>query len=325
MSFYKDKKVLVAGGTGMIGRFLVDKLIEKGAKVRISSLDDASRANPEAEFIKTDLTDYSNCLSACDNMDYVFNLLCVKGSPKIIAERPASFFDSIALFNINLLRAARKAGAERYFYTSTIGVYAPAEVFREDDVWKTMPSKNDWFSGWAKRIGELQAGAYQVEFNWNKISIARPANVYGPYDNFNPTNSMVVPSLIKRVVDGENPLIVWGNGSQVRDFVYAEDVAEGISLVLEKEYSLPVNLGSGTGYSIKNLAEVITAKIKNPPAVVWDISKPQGDKRRVMDISRAKSLGWEPRTSLEDGIEKTMKWYAENKQITDDRYDVLKK
>lgn len=324
MGFYTDKKVLVAGGTGMIGKSLVDTLLKKGAQIRIASLDDSSRANPKAEFVKTDLRDYENCLKVCNGMDYVFNLLCVKGNPKVTKEKPASFFDPIILFDTNLLRAAKNSNAERYLYTSTLGVYAPAEVFTEDDVWKTMPSKNDWFSGWAKRMGELQAEAYKIEFNWKTVDIVRPANVYGPYDNFDSENSMVVPSLIKRVVDGENPLKVWGDGSSVRDFVYTDDVAEGIAMILEKNPGVPINLGSGRGYSIKELVNVILTNVKNPPKVVWDSSKPSGDKKRVMDVSRANKMGWKPHVSLEEGIRRTIRWYDGNKKIAGDRYDVFK-
>ncbi|MCX6746771.1 MAG: NAD(P)-dependent oxidoreductase [Candidatus Pacearchaeota archaeon] len=324
MSFYIDKKILVAGGTGMIGKSLVDILLKEGAQIRIASLDDSSRANPEAEFVKADLRDYENCLKVCDGRDYVFNLLCVKGNPKVTKEKPASFFDSIILFDTNLLRAAKKVDVERYLYTSTLGVYSPAEIFMEDEVWKTMPSENDWFSGWAKRMGELQAEAYKIEFNWKTIDIARPANTYGPYDNFDSVNAMVVPSLIKRVVDGENPLMVWGDGSSIRDFVYTEDIAEGIAMILEKNPGIPVNLGSGRGYSIKELVNVILVNVKNPPEVIWDSSKPSGDKKRIMDVSRAKKMGWQPRVSLEEGIKKTIKWYDENKETAGDRYDVFK-
>ena len=165
-------------------------------------------------------------------MDIVFNLAGVKGSPAMANERPASFLVPTITFSYNMMEAARREGVERYLYTSSIGVYAPAEYFREDDVWKTFPSPHDRFAGWAKRMGELQAEAYKIEYGWDKISIVRPANVYGPYDNFDPANAMVIPSLIYRALDGEAPLTVWGDGTPIRDFIHARDVARGMMLMV---------------------------------------------------------------------------------------------
>ena len=154
-NIYRGKKVLVTGGTGMIGRELVQKLLEFGAEVRIASLDDESRALPGTEFIRADLTNYDSCVKVCEGMEYVFQLAGIKGSPLVCQTKPASFFDSTILFSLNMLKAARNAGVKRYLSTSSVGVYAPAEVFNEDDVWSTFPSRNDWFAGWAKRMGEL--------------------------------------------------------------------------------------------------------------------------------------------------------------------------
>ena len=324
MNIYKDKKILVTGGTGLIGRPLVEMLIEAGAKVRIASLDDPSRAHPAAEFRRADLTQFDNCLEVCEGMDFVFNLVGIKGSPVMAAKKPASFFVPIILFNTNMMEAARRRGVARYLYTSTVGVYSPAEIFYEDDVWKTFPSENDKFAGWAKRMGELQAEAYKIEYGWDKIAIVRPANVYGPYDNFDPANAMVIPSLIKRALDGENPFVVWGDGSAVRDFIHARDVARGMMLALEKGLGQPINLGSGEGVSIKKLVEIVVSNMKTKPEVVWDTSKPTGDKKRLMDITRAKTLlGFEPAVSIEDGIKEVMEWYEGNKDIADKRYNVF--
>lgn len=242
-SLFRDANVLVTGGTGMIGRCLVESLVSLGAKVRIASLDDPSRAHPGAVFRRADLTRIEECLEACAGMEFVFHLAGIKGSPLMTAKKPASFFVPTILFNTNMMEAARRSGVRRYLYTSTVGVYAPAEIFREDDVWKTFPSDNDKFAGWAKRMGELQAEAYRIEHGWNGVSIVRPANVYGRYDNFDPANAMVIPSLIRRALDGEDPFVVWGDGSPVRDFIHASDVAAGMQFVVEKCFLQPVNLG----------------------------------------------------------------------------------
>lgn len=324
-SFYKNKKILVTGGTGMIGRYLVEMLINEGANVKIASLDDPSRAHPKAEFIRVDLTDIQNCLKATKGIDYVFHLAGIKGSPKMTKERPASFFVPTILFNTNMMEGARRSGVERFLYTSTIGVYAPAEVFHEDDVWKTFPSENDKFAGWAKRMGELQAESYKIEYGWDTIAIVRPANVYGSYDNFDPENAMVIPSLINRALTGENPLTVWGDGTAIRDFIHARDVARGMMLALEKGITLPVNLGSGTGVTVKQIAETIAQFVSGGPVkIVWDKNKPTGDKKRLMDTTRAKKLlGFTPIVSLEEGIKETIEWYLNNKSIVHKRYNVF--
>ncbi|MDP2943882.1 MAG: NAD-dependent epimerase/dehydratase family protein [Candidatus Omnitrophota bacterium] len=320
---YKGKKVLVTGGTGLIGIPLVETLVQQGAKVRIASLDDASRAHPEVQFFQVNLTNFENCLKVCEGMDFVFHLAGIKGSPEMTAKKPASFFVPLILMNTNMMEAARQCGVERYLFTSSIGVYSPAEVFYEDDVWKTFPSENDRFAGWAKRMGELQAEAYKIEYDWDKIAIVRPANVYGHYDNFDPRNAMVVPSLIKRALDGENPLVVWGDGTPVRDFIHAKDVARGMLIALEKGIGQILNLGSGVGVSIKDVVRIIVSNMKVTPEVVWDTSKPSGDKKRLMDISRAKALGFQPQISIEEGIKGTMEWYLKNRDIVNSRYNVF--
>jgi len=320
---YANKNVLVTGGTGLIGRPLVEMLIEKGAKVRIASLDDPSRAHPEAEFKQVNILRFENCMELCKDMDFVFHLAGIKGSPAMTSKKPASFFVPLLLMNTNMMEAARVCGAKRYLYTSTIGVYSPAEIFYEDDVWKTFPSENDRFAGWAKRMGELQAQAYKIEYGWDKIAIVRPANVYGTYDNFDPNNAMVIPSLIKRALDGENPLAVWGDGSPVRDFIHAKDVARGMLLALENITGQPVNLGSGVGVSIKEIVQIIVNNMEIKPELIWDTSKPAGDKKRLMNISRAMAIGFKPMISIEKGIKEVMGWYQKNRDIVTKRYNVF--
>jgi GDP-L-fucose synthase len=324
MSFYKGKNVLVTGGTGLIGRPLVEMLLEQEANVTIVSLDDPSRAPQGVTFKRADLREFSNCLAICQDQEIVFQLAGVKGSPAMTAKRPASFFVPTITFSINMMEAARRANAERFLFTSSVGVYSPAEVFYEDDVWKTFPSPNDRFAGWAKRMGELQAEAYKIEYNWDKISIVRPANVYGPYDNFDPANAMVIPSLIKRAMDGEKPLTVWGDGSPIRDFIHARDVARGMLLAVEKGINEPINLGSGTGVTIKEIAEIVAASVPGGPTeIVWDISKPKGDAKRLMDITRANAYGFKPHISIEEGIRETIAWYTKNSSTADNRYNAF--
>lgn len=320
---FKHKNILVTGGTGLIGVPLVKRLIEQeGAKVRVVSLDDSSRCHPAAEFIRLDLTEASNCMKACEGQEMVFHLAGIKGSPAMTAKRPASFFYPTITFNTHMLEAARRSGVKRYLFTSSVGVYGPAEVFHEDDVWQTFPSPHDRFAGWAKRMGELQLEAYRIEYGWDELRVVRPANVYGPYDNFDPANAMVVPSLIRRAVDGENPLVCWGDGSPIRDFIFSEDVALGMLQVMLSDETRPVNLGSGQGVTIKQLAEAVASELGDV-SIEWDTTKPSGDRKRLMDMTRAQALGIHPQTSLAEGVRKTIQWYRDNKNDIDKRFNIF--
>ena len=174
-------------------------------------------------------------------------------------------------------------------------------------MWKTFPSENDWYAGWAKRIGEMNVEAYMKQHNWNRCSIVRPANVYGIHDNFGKW-SMVIPSLIKKAMENDK-IEVWGDGSPIRDLIYAEDVASGMMHMVENEVTEPVNLGSGTGVTIKEIAEIISEYFGKE--LVWDTTKPMGDMKRLMSMERANSYGFHPETSLKDGIIKTIEWYEE--------------
>jgi GDP-L-fucose synthase len=320
---FEGKNVLVTGGTGMIGKYLTERLIEREAKVSVASIDSPDLCDPRARFTHTNLMDIRNCMAVCEGMDYVFHLAGIKGSPAVTTTRPASFFVPTILFNTNMMEAARQCDVKRFLFTSTIGVYAPAEVFFEDDVWKSFPSEHDRIGAWAKRMGELQAEAYAIEYGWKEICIVRPANVYGRYDNFDPNNAMVIPSLIRRAAGGENPLVVWGDGSAVRDFIHARDVADGMLFVMEKGIFEPVNLGSGQGVTIRELVETIAGALEIRPQIVWDTSKPTGDKKRLMDMRRLAEHGFSPTVSLKQGIEDTLNWYRDQKHDLTGRYNVF--
>ena len=317
---FKNKKVLITGGSGMIGRQLAPMLLAEGAEVYIADLKKPDGLS-NIKFHKVDLRQYSSCLKICEGMDFVFNLVGIKCSPRVCIEEPASIMGPMMQFNTNMLEAAMHYNVQWYLYTSTVGVYQPAEVLKEDDVWSTQPSKNDWFGGWAKRMGELQCQAYEKQFGEGKCSIVRPANVYGPYDNFDLDSAMVVPSLIRKAFSGDT-LEVWGDGSAVRDFIHAKDVARGMLFVVENKITEPMNLGSGDEITIKRIADIVadTANVE----IRWDTSKPKGDPRRVFDMSRAAKYGFKPEISIEEGIETTIEWYLKNKTTADKGKDVFK-
>ena len=318
---FKNQKVLVTGGAGMIGRELVSLLLQRGADVYVADLKQPEDLKEKVTFVKVDLREYSSCLEICKGMDYVFNLVGIKCSPRVCIEEPAKIMGPMMQFNTNMLEAAMHHNVKWYLYTSTVGVYQPAEVLREDDVWTTQPSKNDWFCDWAKRMGELQCQAYQKQYGEGKCSIVRPANVYGPHDNFDLDSAMVIPSLIRKAFSNDT-LQVWGDGSSIRDFIHARDVARGMIFAVENKITEPLNLGSGDEISIKRIAEAVASEAG--VEIEWDNSKPTGDHRRVFDMERAKSHGFYPQISIEEGVKETIEWYLENKSMADSGKDVFK-
>ncbi len=320
---FEDKRVLVTGATGMIGRSLTKLLLDRGAIVTSASLD--TNDIPGVHCHHMDLTVLENCLYVCEYQDYVFHLAGIKGSPKMAAEKPASFSVPMLLFNTNMLEAARLCNVRWYLYTSSVGVYNPVEVLKEEDVWNSFPSPFDRHAGNAKRTGELQVEAYNIEYGMNNISIVRPANVFGPHDSFNEHTSMVVSALIKRVINNkENPLKVWGDGSAIRDFIYTDDVAQNMIKCVENGVTEPVNLGSGEERTIKDVAELVVKYSGLDVKIEWDTTKLTGDAKRVMDTTRMNKYGLSAPTSLEEGIRKTIEWYKGTEHNLGERYDPFK-
>ena len=318
---FENKKILVTGGSGMIGRQLVSLLKNENAEIHVADLNKPVNMPDDIIFHNVDLKNFDNCKNICKGIDYVFNLVGIKCSPQVCIERPAEIMGPMMQFNTNMLEAAMLSNVEWYLYTSTVGVYEPAEVLFEDDVWNSQPSKNDWYGGWAKRMGELQCQAYEKQFGKGICSIVRPANVYGPYDNFDPENAMVIPFLIRKANDNEI-LEVWGDGSPIRDFIHCRDVALGMMHLVKNKVTEPVNLGSGSGISIKQIADIISKRFGRE--IKWLSDKPMGDKRRVFDTKRAEKYGFKTQISLEFGINETIDWFIENKEIIDERYNVFR-
>lgn len=307
---FTEKNVLITGGTGLIGRQVVGILCDAGANVRIVSLDKIE-VDSRAEHTYGDLTDFGFCREVTRDMDFVFHVAGIKGSIDVTKTKPASFFVPLLMFNTNTLEACRLNKVRKVVYTSSIGAYSSAEVFREDDNPDGPPM--DMFPGWAKRMAELQVQAYRVQYGLENFAVVRPCNVYGPGDNFDPDNAMVIPTLMCRIYRKEDPVVVWGDGSAVRDFAYSRDVAEGVILALHYGTGGKfVNLGSGKGYSIKELVETLHKFLDFN--YEFDTSKPSGFPRRIMDISLARELiDYNPTTSLLDGLKETWQWFTANR------------
>lgn len=311
LASYSGANVLVTGGTGMIGREVVRLLADAGANVRSVSLD-RLRLDDRVDYVQGDLREFSVCRDVSQDMDYVFHIAGIKGSVDVTKAKPASTFVPFLMMNTNVLEAARINGARKVVYTSTIGTYASHEVFREDD-YDLLTPPMDMFPGWAKRMAEMQCQAYYEQYGTDRFAVVRPCNVYGPGDNFDPDNAMVIPTLMMRIARQEDPVLIWGDGTAVRDFLYSADAAEGVLRALHfGTRGSFVNLGSGLGYTVRELVETLRSFLTFN--YQFDTTKPAGFPRRVMDMSRAREwIGFEAQTSLRDGLEKTWQWFQENR------------
>ena len=255
------------------------------------------------EYRQADLT-FKSTVSVVADFDHVYHLAGKKGSPDTAKNSPAEYLPMLQ-FDTNVIEAIGYYQPEWFLYTSSIGVYPPMEIYEEDKVWHKVPSENDKVPGYIKRMGELSCYAIRATYGYENISIVRPANIYGPHDNFG-ENSMVIPSLIKKGVE-DDEINVWGDGTPIRDFIYSEDVARGMLHMVENEHNDTVNLGSGEGVKISDIANTIGKYFDKE--VKYDKSKPNGDMKRLMNMRRAHELGFNSRVKLKDGIEKTIDWY----------------
>ena len=311
---YKNKVVLVAG-FGTIAIPLVKELLRREATVKVVSIekedDIRKKYDGEFEYMRLDLTDKNNCLKAVKNKNYVFNLVGIKGSVGLGQTKVASFLIPMLRFQTNLMEASFEMGVERFLFVGSVCSYPQADIHYEENMWNGMPKQNDRIPGIGKRVGELLGEAFQLEYGWDAVRVVRPANVYGPFDDFNPKTAQVIPSLISRTLRGENPLSVWGDGSVIRDFIFSDDVAYWMCEALEKAPpNFPINLGSGEGIYIKNVAEIIVKKTDSKVKINWDITKPSGDPCRLLSLERAeKFLDFNEITPLEEGITHTINWY----------------
>lgn len=312
---FNEKRILVTGGTGLIGRQVVDILKNSRAQITVVSLDKLKPVQA-VKYVYGDLCDFNFCKEITKRVDFAFHLAGIKGSIEVTRTKPASFFVPLLMMNTNILEACRLNRVKKIVYTSSIGAYSPAAIFKEssDPNLEFKEPPMDMFPGWAKRMAELQIRAYQIEYGLKNFAVVRPCNVYGPGDNFDQKNAMVIPSLMAKIERGDDPVIIWGNGSAIRDFLYSKDAAEGIiSALYFGTDGKFVNLGSGKGYSIKEVAGALRSFIDFN--YKFDKSKPPGFPKRIMDISIAKKqIHWKPKTSLEEGLKETWEWYLRNKK-----------
>jgi GDP-L-fucose synthase len=320
----KDKTILITGAAGLVGLPTIKKCLDLGAK-QVIAVD--LRQPYELVRLKQEYTDRLtiqnkdlNYLHNCEELlaeykpNIVLHLAGIKGSPTRAVKQPADYLFPMVMFNTNMIKASFDAKVDWFVYMSSVGVYQPSELMKEDDVWQTMPSKNDWYPGWSKRMGELALESLAIQYNWNNWTIIRPSNIYGIYDNFSP-EATVIGSNIYKIFNVDGDMVCWGDGSAKRDFVFSEDVAQSAIDAVEKEVKDIINFGSANAVSIKETIEIIVDEYEkltgNKKQVVWDTTKPNGDMIRRLDPTKQIKYDILPRTTLRDGIRKTINNYKD--------------
>ena len=319
LPFYKNKRILITGGTGLIGRELVNFLEKcKTKKIIIVSLDKIKIKKRNVKFIYGDLCNLNFCKMITKNIDIVFHLAGIKGSIQVTLDKPASFLVPLLMMNTNILEASRLNKVKRMVYTSSIGAYSKGSLLKENQKFTNEPM--DMFPGHAKRMAELQISAYKKQYKLMNYFIVRPCNVFGPGDNFDEKNAMVIPSLMNKIIKGKGSIKVWGDGKSIRDFAFSRDVARAILLTCIKgtgKFDF-LNLGSGKGISIKNLVNTLKKVISFK--AIYQVKKNTGYSKRVLDMKNSKNvLNFKPYYTLEDGLNETWQWFNKNQHQTKKR------
>ncbi|VAV82240.1 GDP-L-fucose synthetase [hydrothermal vent metagenome] len=305
---WSDKKVVVTGGAGFLGSFVVEKLKARGCKdVFVPRSKDYDLVEMEA--VRRLYKDTSP--------DMVIHLAAVVGGIGANRANPGKFFYENLMMGTQMIEAGRQYGLEKFVAIGTICAYPKFTPvpFKEEDLWNGYPEETNAPYGLAKKMLLVQSQSYRAQYGFNSIYLL-PVNLFGPGDNFAPESSHVIPALIRKCVEakesGAGSITVWGTGKPTREFLYVEDAAEGILLAAEKyNSSEPVNLGAGFEILIKELAELIARKTGFEGEFVWDAARPDGQPRRLLDTSRAfKEFGFKAETSFDEGLEKTIEWFV---------------
>ncbi len=307
MNFWNNKRIMVTGGAGFLGSFVVEKLKQRGCK------DIFIPRQKDYDLVKIDsvVKAYKD-----SKPNIVIHLAGVVGGIGANRENPGKFFYDNLMIGVQLMEVGRQRGIEKFVALGTICCYPKFTPvpFKEEDLWNGYPEKTNAPYGLAKKMLLVQSQAYRQQYGFNSIFLM-PVNLYGPKDNFNSKSSHVIPALIKKCFDAiknnEKEIVVWGTGKVTREFLYVEDAAEGILLAAEKyNKSDPVNLGAGFEISIKGLTELIVKLTGFKGRIVWDSSKPDGQPRRCLDTTKAeKEFGFKAKTTFEEGLKKTIEWY----------------
>jgi GDP-L-fucose synthase len=308
--FWKDRRVCVTGGAGFLGRYVVDKLRQRGARhVFVPRIE---------EFDLVQVDDIQRMLDF-SRPDIIIHLAAMVGGIGANRAHPAEFYYNNLIMGAQLIHQAWINRVEKFVALGTICAYPKLTPlpFREENLWDGYPEDTNAPYGLAKKMMLVQAQAYRQQYGFNTIYLL-PVNLYGPRDNFNPESSHVIPALIHKFTEalekGQDTVTAWGDGSPTREFLYVEDAAEGILLAAERfNGPEPVNLGSGQEISIKDLTELVARLTGFTGKVQWDPSMPNGQPRRCLDTQRAwQYFGFKAQTSFEEGLRRTIDWYQNN-------------
>ena len=334
---WKKKRIMVTGGAGFLGSFVTRKLIERGAvdiiiprieyydltnRDEIRRLLGESLLAPEQRPVHLNLEGFhATTFNARPEDLVIIHLAAHVGGIGANRAHPAEFFYDNLMMGVELMHQAWQRGVGKFVAIGTVCAYPKFTPvpFKEDDLWLGYPEETNAPYGLAKKMLLVQAQAYRQQYGFNAIFLL-PVNLYGPRDNFNPASSHVIPALIRKAVEaqekGEKDMVVWGDGSPTREFLYIEDAADGIVTAAEKyNGSEPVNLGSGYEISIKDLSEMVCRMAGFQGKLVWDTTKPNGQPRRGLDVSRAKEyFGWSAQMPFEEGLRRTIEWFKENRE-----------
>ncbi len=310
------KKVLITGCSGLVGTYLSRRCVDSGYEVIGVDINYSEYLPGESNFtfkcINLIQDGKIHDLFSHEKFDVVFNCFGIKGSPLKAKNQPVDFLYPSFKINTEIINQCAMLNIWLVF-VSSVGVYAPSEKFVEESVWKTLPSEADWFPSWSKRMGEILLEAYSVQYGYKKWTIVRPANIFGEYDDFS-GNGTLISSIVKKVYESEGEIEAWGDGSPIRDFVFGDEVARSLIKVYENSINDVINFGSGIEITIKDVvSEVIRASGKEI-SVKWDTSKPNGDLRRQMDISRQKKYDILPEISFQESIKKVYEHYSRTKK-----------
>lgn len=316
----KGEPVLVAGATGLVGANLTKRLLAKGAKIRATL---HSRppvvVDDRIEYARLDLTKGEDCRRAVEGQRYVFLCAASTSGAATIAATPMLHVTPNVLINTQMLEAAYAAGVEKLLWLSSTTGYPPSgdHAVKEDEMFDGEPYEAYFFVGWMKRFTEVLCRMYGEKLTEPMTTIVlRPTNIYGPGDDFEPATSHVTPALIRKVVERQDPIEVWGTGEDIRDVVYVDDVVEAMVEAMERiESHTAINVGLGKGYSVKEiLSTVLEVDGYRNARVVFNSSRPSMIPIRLIDTARAEALlGFKARTDLRQGIEKTVEWYRSHR------------
>jgi GDP-L-fucose synthase len=304
-------RYMVTGGAGFLGSFLVERLRASGAEVFVPR---------SAEFDLTRASDAERCLDV-SKPDVVIHAAAKVGGIGANREHPGSFFRDNALMGIHLIEACRTRPIRKLVCLGTICAYPKFTPvpFREDALWDGYPEETNAPYGIAKKALLVMLQAYRQEFGFNGVYLL-PVNLYGPRDNFDLETSHVIPAMIRKLLlakeAGRPEVVLWGDGSPTREFLYVEDAADGILAATDRfDGQDPVNLGSGEEIAVRDLAETVRELVGYEGRVVWDTSQPNGQPRRRLDTTRAEELfGWRAKTPLAEGMKRTLDWYLANRR-----------